>query len=56
MEKYRFDDVWEKVFEYNHDAGYVFIGSYYAFGITADMTYEDKAQIVYEDMMNNDVY
>jgi len=49
--KYRFDDTYEKVYEYDKDAaGFVFIGSYFAFGINSDMSEAEKTRIVYEDM------
>ena len=50
MDKYRFDDAYEKVYEYNEDAqAYVFCGSYIAYGITAQMSEEEQLRIVEND-------
>lgn len=47
MEKYRFDDAYQKVYEYDESAKcYVNIGSYFAFGIDAGMSESEKTQIV----------
>ena len=49
MERYRFDDAYGKVYEYNGSAkAYLFIGSYFAFGITAKMSDAEKERIVEE--------
>ena len=43
-DKYRFDDAYGKVYEYDEGAcAYIYIGSYLAFGITAKMS--EKKQI-----------
>jgi len=48
-EKYRFDDDYGKIFKYDTSAhAYMYHGSYYAYGITANMADEDKAQSVLE--------
>jgi len=41
MEKYRFDDAYGKVYEYENGA-YVYSGSYFGFGISSDMSDEEK--------------
>jgi len=49
-DKYRFDDAYEKVYEYDVDSNaYIFTGSYLAYGITAKMSDEQKTQIVEND-------
>ena len=49
MDKYRFDDVYEKVYEYNDDAqAYIHCGSYLAYNITAKMSESEKIQAVKE--------
>jgi len=40
-DKYRFDDAFEKVYEYENGI-YTFIGNYLAFGINKNMTDEEK--------------
>ena len=38
-ERYRIDDAYEKVYEYNEDQNaYIFIGSFLSFGITKKMS------------------
>ena len=50
MEKYRFDDAYGKVYEYdNAQKGYIHIGSYFAFGLNPDMPEAEKIRIVDED-------
>ena len=47
MEKYRFDDDYEKVYIYDNSANaYVFIGSYFAFGLQWTMTDTTMISIV----------
>ena len=47
MERYRFDDAYGNVYEYNGSAmAYLFMGSYFAFGITAKMSDAKKRRIV----------
>jgi len=45
-EKYRFDDAYEKVYEYDGKGAYVFCGSYLAYGIEKNMTEAEKVEIV----------
>ena len=48
-DKYRFDDAYETVYVYDEDAkAYLSCGSYYAYGITSDMTEEEQIRIVEE--------
>jgi len=43
MEKYRFDDAYGKVYEYDANANaYIHCGSYLSFGITASMSEREK--------------
>lgn len=50
MAKYRFDDTYEKVYEYDEEArAYIFCGSYLAYGITPEMSQEKQLQLVEED-------
>ena len=50
MEKYRFDDAYEKVYEYDEAAqAYVFCGSYLAYGINSKMSEEEQLRIVEND-------
>lgn len=54
MDRYRFDDAYEKVFEYDAGAkGYVFIGSYIAFDINTKMSEAEQTQIVEDELDNN---
>ena len=47
MNKFRFDDAYKKVYEYDDDNKcYLFYGTYYACGITADMSNTEKNNIV----------
>ena len=51
MEKYRFDDAYGKVYEYDKNRGvYLFIGTYYAFSIKSYMTDKRKTSIVDKEM------
>lgn len=44
-ERYRIDDVYEKVYEYDEDQNaYVFIGSFLSFGITKKMSTKKKIE------------
>lgn len=53
MEKYRFDDAYGKVYEYNADArAYIHIGSYAAFGITTKMSEEKQIATVERERRN----
>jgi hypothetical protein len=55
MEKYRFDNAYQKVYEYDSDQkAYLFIGTYVAFGITSRMSEKKKTQIVEEYMLYQD--
>jgi len=49
MDKYRFDDAYEKVFELDRDY-YVFIGTYRSFGIDPEMSDTQKSDIVGYEM------
>ena len=52
MDTYRFDDAYEKVYEYNYDQkAYLFIGNYLTYGIYIQMSEEGKIRIVEEDKM-----
>ena len=52
METYRFDDAYQKVYEYDQAARtYVFIGTYWAYSIVPDMEDQDKANAVENDKM-----
>jgi len=47
MNKYRFDDAYSKVYEYDEECNaYIFVGSYIAYGINAKMSEEEKTHIV----------
>ena len=48
MKKYRFDDSYEKVYEYENGS-YLFIGSYFSYGITKKMKDEEKIKIIEEE-------
>lgn len=46
MKRFRFDDAYGKVYEYDEDAqAYVFYASYFACGIKADMSENEKTQL-----------
>jgi len=49
MDKYRFDDSYEKVFELDRDY-YLFIGTYRSFGIDPGMEDSKKEEIVNYEM------
>jgi len=53
MNDYRFDNAYGKVYKYDNEAkGYIFRGSYHAYGLTADMPDAEKIREVEEqDMM-----
>jgi hypothetical protein len=47
VKKYRFDDAYSKVYEYDENAmAYIFIGTYYAFGIKTNMQEKEKIEKV----------
>lgn len=47
MEKYRFDDAYKTVYEYDDDSNaYIFCGRYIAFGISSNMTESEKIRRV----------
>lgn len=49
MEKYRFDDAYEKVFEYDNESNaYLFYGTYFDIGINQEMSEAEKIQTVEE--------
>jgi len=49
MEKYRFDDAYQKVYEYDEESSaYIHCGSYFAYGIKPKMSYEQKKRIAEE--------
>ena len=46
MKRFRFDDAYSKVYEYDDDAqAYIFYASYFACGITADMSENEKIRL-----------
>ena len=50
-EKYRFDDAYEKVYEYDKDSNsYINLGSYHAFGIDKSMSETEMIEIVESDL------
>ena len=50
MDSLRFDDAYQKVYEYDSKArAYVFLGSYFAYGIGPDMSEERKRETVEKD-------
>jgi len=50
MERFRFDDDYRKVYEFDEDANaYMHVGSYLAFGIDAGMDDNEKIKMVDED-------
>jgi hypothetical protein len=52
--QFRFDDAYGKVLELNKEENaYFFLGSYYAYGINADMSDAVKERIVIDDLENN---
>ena len=49
-DRYRFDDAYGKVYKYDEDSdAYIFCGSYYAYGIDAQMPESKKLDIVSRD-------
>ena len=49
MEKYRFDDAYKRVYVYDNDAAcYLHAGTYHAYGLTSNMTDEEKTREVEE--------
>ena len=49
MEKFRFDNAYENIYEYDGEAnGYVYIGSYLGFGINSAMDESTKIMMVEE--------
>ena len=49
MEKFRFDNAYENIYEYDGEAnGYVYIGSYLGFGINSAMDESTKIMLVEE--------
>ena len=47
MDKYRFDDAYQKVYEYSSDArAFIFAGNYEYFGISSEQSDEEKAGLV----------
>lgn len=54
MGKYRFDNNYEKVYEYDEkQKAYIFIGTYFAFDIDKKMSDAEKTKIVEEDLLNS---
>jgi hypothetical protein len=50
MEKYRFDDAYQKVYEYDPgQKAYLFVGTYLVFGITSKMSHKKKVSRVEGD-------
>ena len=49
MEKYRFDDAYETVHEYDPDANaYIFCGKYHTYGITSELGEAEKIGLLLE--------
>ena len=49
MKEYRFDDAYGKVYGYDRDSkSYIFRGTYHAYGLTPNMTDEEKTREVEE--------
>ena len=49
MKEYRFDDAYGKVYSYDRGSkSYIFRGSYYAYGLTSNMTDDEKIREVEE--------
>lgn len=49
-EQYRFDDAYGKVYEYSEEhKAYLFIGTYLAYGIKANMREKTKVRLVEEE-------
>jgi hypothetical protein len=47
MDKYRFDDAYGKVYEYDEtQRAYIFCGTYFAYGIKANMPESKKVLLV----------
>lgn len=47
MERFRFDDAYGKVYEYDESAAaYIFYGSYFACGIDKSMDYDEAVKAV----------
>ena len=47
MEKYRIDNAYGKVYEWDRSSGaYVFCGSFYAFGITSHMSEAEQLRVI----------
>lgn len=45
MKKYRFDNAYESVYEYDkNQKAYIYIGSYYAYEITKRMSYQQAVR------------
>jgi len=49
-DKYRFDDAYGAVYEYDEDSdAYIFCGKYHIYGIHPDMSEEEKIRLVESD-------
>ena len=49
-EKYKFDNAYESIYEWNDNANaYLFLGSYYSFGITKEMSHAEAVAIIEND-------
>lgn len=54
MDEYRFDDAYEKIYEYDNKArAYLFIGTYLAYGINAPMSDDVKVAAIDRDKMRS---
>ena len=55
MERFRFDNAYGKVFEFDKSQdAYVFVGTYIAFGINSKMSDDQKKEIVTESLLYSD--
>jgi len=53
MDKYRFDDAYGKVYEYDEtQRAYIFCGTYFAYGIKANMPESKKVLLVEKNAWN----
>ena len=52
IEQYRFDDAYEKVYEYDNGT-YIYFGSYFGLGITSEMSDDEKIEKCEEEWWSN---
>ena len=53
-DKYRFDDAYEKVYEYDAESQAIHIGSYFWFSITADMSDKEKEGQIFDTVCGDE--